>query len=254
MVLDQTVDPVIDYSWIPSSAWQCLQFPKSNRHAREDADFLDDVPVLSSTILGLEMLLYEPCIDLRKASELVLSDIGATIQTLRLIGRDYDFASELPYRMGDCIASLDLSTWFCAMSARTFVFEDQHPAATAFWKHARLIAQYAQLVAESLDRISPEDAYLVGLLHEVGAIPKVLGWPEGVSGVSDPVALSALEGSLPLFVLTAIHSLNDRGSSSTWTFILNAAHELAGARPEFSGYTFDDIHSMDTSYAVQNAA
>jgi hypothetical protein len=172
---------------------------------------------------------------LQKASELVLSDIGATIQTLRLIGRDYDFATELPYRMGDCIASLDLGTWFCAMSARTFAFEGQRSAATAFWKHGRLIAQYAQLVAESLDRFSAEDAYLVGLLHEVGAIPKVLGWPSGVSGASDPVALSALWGSLPLFVLDAIRSVNDRCVSSTWAFILNAAHELAGARAEFNG-------------------
>jgi hypothetical protein len=245
MVLDQTIDPVIDHCWIPSSVWQCLQFPKLNRLAQKDADYLDDVPVMSATVLGLEMLLYEPCIDLRKASELVLSDIGATIQTLRLIGRDYDFTTELPYRMGDCIASLDLGTWFCAMSARTFAFEAQHPAATAFWKHGRLIAQYAQLVAESLDRVSPEDAYLVGLLHEIGAIPKVLGWSDGVSGASDPVALSALEGSLPMFVLAAIRSVNNRSLSSTWTFILNAAHELAGARAEFNGYTFNDIHSMD---------
>jgi hypothetical protein len=235
MVLDQTVDPVIDHSWIPSSAWQCLQFPKLNKLAQEDAEYLDDVPVMSATVLGLEILLSEQCVDLQKASELVLSDIGATIQTLRLIGRDYDFATELPYRMGDCIASLDLGTWFCAMSARTFTFEGLHPAATAFWKHGRLIAQYAQLVAESLNRFYPEDAYLVGLLHEVGTIPKVLGWPCGVYGASDPVALSALEGSLPLFVLAAIRSVNDRCSSSTWTFILNAAHKLAGARADFSG-------------------
>jgi hypothetical protein len=235
MVLDQTIDPGIDHSWIPSSAWQCLEFPKRNKLAHEDAAYLDDVPVMSATVLGLEILLSEPCIDLQKASELVLSDIGATIQTLRLIGRDYDFATELPYRMGDCIASLDLGTWFCAMSARTFAFEGQRSAATAFWKHGRLIAQYAQLVAESLDRFSAEDAYLVGLLHEVGAIPKVLGWPSGVSGASDPVALSALWGSLPLFVLDAIRSVNDRCVSSTWAFILNAAHELAGARAEFNG-------------------
>ena len=174
-MLDQTVNPVIDHSWIPSSAWQCLQFQQLNKLAQEDADFLDDVPVMPATVLGLEMLLYESCIDLEKASELVLSDVGATIQTLRLIGKDYDFAAGLPCRMGDCIASLDLGTWFGAMSARTFAFEGHNSAATAFWKHGRLIAQYAQLVAESLDRISPENAYLVGLLHEVGAIPKVLG-------------------------------------------------------------------------------
>jgi len=165
---------------------------------------------------------------LRKASELVLSDIGATIQTLRLIGRDYDLATELPNRMGDCIASLDLGTWFGAMSARRVAFEGRHSAATAFWKHGRLIAQYAQLVAESLDRISPEDAYLVGLLHEVGAIPKVLGWPDGVSGACDPVALSALEGSLPLFVLFAAASLKTQ-IHVNWTAPAFLSLTLGGA-------------------------
>jgi len=254
MVLDQSRDPVVDHSWIPSSAWQFLQFPKLNRLAQEAADFLDDVPVMPATILGLEMLLYEPCIDLRKASELVLSDVGATIQTLRLIGRDYDLAAELPCRMGDCIASLDLDTWFGAMSARTFAFDGQQSAVTAFWKHGRLIAQYAQLVAESLDGISPENAYLVGLLHDVGAIPKTLGWPNGGSGASDPGALSALEGSLPLFVLAAMRSVNDSCASSPWKFILTAAHELAGVRAEFTGYTLGDIHSMGTGHAELEAA
>jgi hypothetical protein len=253
-VLDQTVDTVIDHSWIPSSAWHCLQFPKLSQLAQENADFLDGVPVSSSTVLGLEMLLHEPCIDLRKASELVLSDVGATIRTLRLTGRDYDFAAALPYRMGDCIASLDLDTWFGAMSARTFAFDGRHSAATAFWKHGRLIAQYAQLVAESLDRISPENAYLVGLLHEVGAIPKVLGWPNGISGASDPVALSAIEGSLPLFVLAALRSVNDRCASSTWRFILNAAHELAGVRTDFDESMLDDIRSLGSDEAERDAA
>jgi hypothetical protein len=253
-VLDQTVDPVFDHSWIPSSAWQCLQFPKLSKLAQENADFLDDVPVMSATVLGLEMLLNESCIDLRKASELVLSDVGATIQTLRLVGRDYDFAADLPCRMGDCIASLDLGTWFCAMSARTFGFDGQHAAATAFWKHGRVVAQYAQLVAESLDRIPPENAYLVGLLHEVGAIPKVLGWSDGVSGISGSAATSAIEGSLPLFVLAAIRSVNDRCASSIWKFILNAAHELAGVRTDCNESALDDIQYMGTVHAEQNAA
>lgn len=253
MVLDQTADPVVDHSWIPSSAWQFLQFPMHSRLAQENADFLDYVPVMSSTVLGLEMLLNEPCIDLRKASELVLSDVGATLKTLRLIGSDYDFNAELPCRMGECIASLDLGTWFGAMSVRTFAFDGRNPAATAFWKHSRLIAQYAQLVAESLDRTSPEDAYLVGLLHEVGAIPRVLGWPNCGSGAHS-VALSAIEGSLPLFVLDAIRSLNDNCESSEWRFILTAAHELAGVRTDFDGCALDDTLSMDTGRSEQEAA
>jgi hypothetical protein len=185
----------------------------------------------------LEILLQEPCIDLRMTSELVLSDVGATLQILRLVGREYEFVTEHPCRMGDCLASLDAGTWFDAISARTFACDREHGAMSLLWNHSRLVAQYAQLVAESLDGISPEEAYLVGLLHEIGAIPHVLGWPNEGQGSRESAALLAMEGSLPLFVLAAVRSMNDSCSSSRWKLILTAAHELAGVRPGFDPST-----------------
>ncbi len=227
-MLNQAFDTANDHSWVPSSAWQGLRLLEHSTFSPKKADFLDHVPVMSATVLGLEMLLQEPCIDLRIASELILSDVGATIQILRLIGREYDLAAERPSRMGDCISNLDVDAWFSAISARTFPCDRQHAATTAVWRHCRLVAQYAQLVAESLDTVSPEDAYLVGLLHGIGEIPAALGWPNCGRGVTDPGALVAMEGTLPLFVLAAIRSMSDSSSLSGWRFILTAAHELAG--------------------------
>lgn len=228
-MLIQAFDTANDHSWVPSSTWRGLDLLEQQRYAQKRADFLDDVPAMSATVLGLEMLLQNPYIDLRMATELVLSDVGATIQILRLIGREYDFPGERPSRMGDCLAGLDVSTWFGAISARTFVCDRKHAATTAVWRHCRLVAQYAQLVAESLDDVSPEDAYLVGLLHGIGDIPAALGWPECGRGGKDTGALSAMEGTLPLFVLAAIRSMNDSTASPAWRFILTAAHELAGS-------------------------
>ena len=245
-MLNRTIDAVTDHSWIPSSAWRRLG-PSPRKFARKKADLLDDIPVMSATVLGLEILLHEPCIDLRMASELVLSDVGATIQVLRLVGREYELATEHPSRMEDCLASLDSITWFEAVSARTFACDREHAAITSLWNHCRLVAQYAQLVAESLDRISPEEAYLVGLLHEIGAIPKVLGWPNRGLAARGSGALLAMEGSLPLFVLSAIRSVNDSCSSSVWKFILNAAHELAGKRTDFDPSSFHDLASLGIS-------
>ncbi len=229
-MLNQAFDTANDHSWIPSSAWQGLHLLEQERYAQKRADFLDEVPVMSATVLGLEMLLQDSYVDLGMASELVLSDVGATIQILRLIGREYDFPAERPTRMGDCIASLDVDAWFGAISARTFPCDRKHAATTALWRHCRLVAQYAQLVAESLDDVSPEDAYLVGLLHGIGDIPASLGWPDCGRGGTALGALSAMEGTLPLFVLAAIRSMNDTSASPGWRFILAAAHELAGSR------------------------
>ena len=136
-MLNQPSDTVTDHSWIPSSAWRRLGLPDQKKFARRKVDLLDDVPVMSATVLGLEMLLHEPCIDLGMASELVLSDVGATIQMLRLVGREYEFATEHPRRMGDCIASLDAGTWFAAISARTFACDRRHAATSSLWILAR---------------------------------------------------------------------------------------------------------------------
>ncbi len=226
-MLDQMCEPVMDQSWIPSCALRGLNFGEQESHASEKMDFLNGVPVMSATVLGLQMLLHEPFIDLRKVSALVLSDVGATIQILRLVGRDYALAMERPGRMDDCIAGLDVGDWFGVLSAHTFACDDEHYAASALWKHSLLVAQYAQLVAESIEGISPEDAYLVGLLHEIQAIPAALGWQSGDSGANSPSVLFAMDGALPLFVLDAIRSVNEPSSSSSWKLILTAAHDLA---------------------------
>jgi hypothetical protein len=175
---------------------------------------------------------------------LILSDVGATIQILGLIGKEDNIPAERPGRMSECLACLDVSTWFDAISARTFPSDSEHSSMTAIWKHCRLVAQYAQLVAESLNSISSEDAYLVGLLHEIGTIATVLGWPDGKPGRNDQSALLAIEGALPLFVLAAMRSVNDPGTLSTWRFILTAAHELAGSRPELDASALQSIDSM----------
>ncbi|MGD0941526.1 MAG: HDOD domain-containing protein [Terracidiphilus sp.] len=226
-MLDQMCEPVMDQSWIPSFALDDVHFGEQESPAREKMDFLNGVPVMAATLLGLQMLLHEAFIDLRKVSSLILSDVGATLQILRLIGREYDLAGERPGRMDDCIAGLDVDDWFSVLSANTFACDDEHYAATALWKHSLLVAQYAQLVAESIEGVSPEDAYLVGLLHEIQSVPTVLGWQSGDSAASTPNAFFAMDGALPFFVLAAMRSVNEPSSSSPWKLILTAAHDLA---------------------------
>jgi len=228
-VFNHVCEEEIDHSWVPASAQLRLRFREEASLAREYADLLDEVPVMSATVLGLDMILQEPYVDLRSVSDLILSDVGATIQILRLIRREYDFAADRPSRIGECLASLDVKTWYRAVSARTFACDRKNAAIAALWKHCREIAQYAQLVAESMEDIVPEDAYLVGLLHGIAAIPPVLGWPISETTGRAESALLAMEETLPVFVLDALRGLNDSSPTSGWRFILTAAHDLAAS-------------------------
>ena len=223
-------ETVIIRSWIPSSAWHHFNAKGQNDPEQDKPELLDQVPVMLSTVLGLNMLLEEPCIDLQSVSELVLNDVGATIKILHQVGKEYDLAGEHPRRMGDCIASLDVSTWFRAVSAHTFPCDLEHAEVTEFWEHSRRVAQYAQLVAESIDDVSPEDAYLVGLLHGIRSLPAVLGWPDARPYDTLPDALGVIEGMLPPFVLAGLQGEMDSSHRSSWSSILSAAQELACLR------------------------
>src|ERR1035438_6448233 len=108
----QEFEDTIHYGWDPSRGWQHLHSVGKKSAAEMNEALLDEVPVMPVTILCLELLSKEPLVDLKRASEIILSDVGATIQILRLIGGGYDFDEERPRRMGDCLASLDFDTWF----------------------------------------------------------------------------------------------------------------------------------------------
>ena len=217
-------EEISNHSWNPFHSRPRLHCRECYSIAQMGERLLDAVPVMSATLLGLEIILHEPVIDLSLASELVLSDVGATIQVLRLIERSFDFEGERPRRMSDCLASLSADDWFGAISRWTFPCDREHAEVTALWKHCHLVAQYSQLVSEWLDCVSPEDAYLVGLLHGIGAIPAVLDWPE-----ISPGAMRAMEGALPSFVHDAMRSVTNGVPSSDWGFLLIAAHEFASA-------------------------
>jgi hypothetical protein len=130
----------------------------------------------------------------------------------------------------------------------------EHSTLSEFWEHSRLVAQYAQLVAESIDDISPEDAYLVGLLHGVREFPAVLHWENLEHRAGCPDSLTAIEGTLPPFVLTGIDSGIDSTHPSSWSVILTAAHELASVRLNYRCGADSRLDRMGNAFTQEESA
>jgi HD-like signal output (HDOD) protein len=204
--------------------------------SRTSTDPLPNVPILLSTRLQLELLLQEPVLDLSAVSEVILQDLGATLQILRLVGEEYRSADERPIRIEDCIASLDTQVWFGAVSAVTL--EQNSHAATA-WQHAKQIGRYAEQLAEQQEGVRPGEGQLVGLLHEMGKLPELLGWQRSVLEQEDRTSVAAMLAEhwhLPACVLAAAHEEQAESSRARWSALLQAAHacaqeEEAGALP-----------------------
>jgi HD-like signal output (HDOD) protein len=146
---------------------------------------LPDVPALPETLLLLDLMVHEPCVDLSEMSALVLGDLGATLQVLRLAGREYADAEDRPTRIVDCISDLGIEACVEAISARTVHRDARKEAIAAFWSYSREVAEYSKQGAEEMFGVNPEDAYLAGLLHGIGSLPAILGWESKDAGLRD---------------------------------------------------------------------
>jgi len=190
-----------------------------------------DVPVLSETLLLMELKIRDRAVDLTEISHLVLGDIGAVLQIMRLAGGEDVSADSRPTRIEDCISGLGLQACLEAMSRQTVKRRNRLPAIVETWSHARVIAENCKFLAEEdmLPAI-PDEAYLVGLLHAMGTLPEILEWDWTPSAFSD-LDLAGLRmaeaWSLPGCVVEYFCELRSNSKTNRWTEIVQRAHQLA---------------------------
>ena len=134
------------------------------------------VPAMARSLLRLELLLREPTLDLRAISNLIRSDLGLTIQTLRLVGADFDHSEDTPSRIQDSVVHLGQSALLLATPALRQGSTSNQAELAELWGHSRLVACWAERLAHTVGGLDPEKAYLGGLLHDIGSLPGLLRW------------------------------------------------------------------------------
>jgi hypothetical protein len=210
-----------------------FEFPASRSALAFQLGHVDDlpgVPALPETLLAMEFQLQEFSIDLCAISEIVLGDLGATIQILRLAGRENGDAEGRPVRIEDCISDLGLRACLRAAAGGTMARGIRQRAVLQMWEHSRQIAQTCRLIAEEIPGfISPHQAYLAGLLHGIGDLPAVLGWERSATQNYRPFTAVELaeRWSFPMFLKEFFHTVNKPGWSSQWSKMMSTAHRFA---------------------------
>jgi HD-like signal output (HDOD) protein len=187
-----------------------------------------DIPVMPETLLLLDLLVQEPCVDLRQMSDLVLADLGATLQILRLAGREYGTDDGRPARIADCVSDLGLRTCLTAVSAQPLSRHERKQEVAELWTHSRKIASCSSLVAQEMPDVDTEEAYLVGLLHSFGLLPRLLGWREASMTDDDLVGLRlAKRWALPRCVMEFFSEKQLPKYATRWSAIVQKAHMRA---------------------------
>ncbi|MGD0891349.1 MAG: HDOD domain-containing protein [Terracidiphilus sp.] len=196
----------------------------------DSTDDLPSIPVLPETLLLLDLQVQERSIDLREVSELILSDLGATLQVMRLAGREHACTEFRPTRIEDCIADLGIDACLEAISAQSVTRNSGQSAIIETWSHSREIADHSKQIAEDSQEVDPREAYLVGLLHAIGLLPAVLGWAASKRGVSD-FALAgfklAKKWSLAPFIVKFLGEMNEDHYVTALPAIVREAHQRA---------------------------
>jgi len=206
-------------------------FPESQLLLTECAQDLPDIPALPETLLLLELLVQERCVDLREMTELVLADLGAAMQIYRVANREFGDEEGRPMRLEDCISQLGLEACLSIVSMHPLVRRPSQHAVAEFWEHSTQIAQYSRKVAQESTDADPEAAYLAGLFHAIGSLPALLGWDDsGSSDTADHALKLAQTWGLPSCVEELFSEMHTSGCFYGWTDIVRKAHRRA-SRP-----------------------
>jgi hypothetical protein len=218
--------PNSEHSQNPTSLKQVVVLQPTQVAAAPDPA----IPIMQDTLLLLDLVVQEPSVDLGKMTQLVLDDLGATLQIFRLAGREYGNSNDRPLRIEDCISDLGIQACMEAVSEGRAAGHGRQRPIAEMWAHAREIAQYCREVADELPDVNPDQAYLVGLLHLIGSLPSLLGWNRRRKDAAEE-ALNGLQmakrWSLPYFVQQFFSEIQSAGCKSEWSEIVRLAHQRA---------------------------
>lgn len=158
----------------------------------------EGLPALPSYVFELNSLLAEASVDLQRVAEVIRNDPAMEAQLIRTCNSALFSGGRRILNIEEAVVLMGaerLRTWLLTCSVMEFTGR-KLPRATVhtFWQHSFLTGMLSERIAKWLQYPEREQAYLGGLLHDVGILPLLLvaaeenggapeSWP-GLWGVS----------------------------------------------------------------------
>jgi putative nucleotidyltransferase with HDIG domain len=149
---------------------------------------IQKLPVLPQVAMKVTERMQSPTATVQEVSDLIRSDIGLTSKILRLANSSYysipggvsDVSKALQYLGFTTIAQIVLTTSVFG-SFKTDGIKD-FPL-SQFWAHAFAVGLLAEIAARSLQFKNPSDAFVGGLMHDMGKLILLELAPEELSRI-----------------------------------------------------------------------
>ena len=133
------------------------------------------LPTLPTYVLDLNALLSNASVDLKKVGAVIRTDPSLSAQVLRLCNSALFGLRRRVLSIEQAAVLLGterLRTLVLACSVMQFAGKRlSGPQMAAFWQHSFLCALLSERIARQVDYFEKEQAYLAGLLHDIGQLP-----------------------------------------------------------------------------------
>ncbi len=133
------------------------------------------LPTLPGYVFELNSLLGADPVDLKRVSEVIRTDPSLTAQVIRLCHSERPNLEHRVVNIDEAVLLLGterLRTLALTCSLLEYSGERlAHDEVRAFWQHSFITALLSERLARGVRYSQPEQAYLGGLLHDIGALP-----------------------------------------------------------------------------------
>jgi putative nucleotidyltransferase with HDIG domain len=152
-----------------------LQAEQERRKKRLTGILSQDLPTLQNYVMDLNALLSSPTVDLKKVGKVIRTDPSLSAQVLRLCNSALFGLRRRVISIEQAAILLGterLRTLVLTCSLMQFAGKRVPPEKlVVFWQHSFLTALLSERIARQVDYFEKEQAYLCGLLHDIGQLP-----------------------------------------------------------------------------------
>ncbi len=213
--------------------------------------YMDGLPAMSSSLFELNAALSSTPVDLEEVSKVVRGDVSIAARVLSLICLEREAEEDIS-RVDDCVVLLgirrlrDSVLTLPALSSELAV----RMQLNALWQHSRATARLSEHIALEFGYAWPAQAFLAGLLHDIGKVPLILSGGKCASSSATLDVEHCLIGAVlaekwgfPPYLLETIRHHHDPEAAGRHSFlaaVVAAADQFKGERP-----TKAQLASMD---------
>lgn len=140
----------------------------SMQKARQTLESLDELPSMPAVVGQALSLLDDPNANINQLANIISTDISITSQILKLVNSAYyGFPSQIT-TINKAMALLGfnkIKSLILGVAVKPMMLSD---AGKTLWNHSLRCAVGAKYLAKNLEHGDPEEAFIFGLLHDIG--------------------------------------------------------------------------------------